>query len=977
MLAWALPASLRAADPTPAQLQFFDAEVYPLLESKCFKCHGAEEKLKGGLRLTSHAGLLRGGELGPAFDVASPERSLLLEMISYKDEEHEMPPKAKLPDAAREILAQWLAMGAPYNPDKEILGDPSDGKHEGIALDDAARNWWAYRPVTSPAIPETGDAEWCENPIDALLYDRLRKEGLEPNPSAVRQVLVRRAYYDLTGLPPTPAQVRAFVDDRSATAWEDLIDELLARPQYGEKWARHWLDVVRYAETNGFERDGKKPFIWRYRDYVIKAFNEDKPYDQFIIEQLAGDEIDAPTFDSIAATGFHRLMQWDDEPADRKQHVYDVLADNVAMASEAFLATSLGCARCHDHKADPISQKDYYSFMAFMHGVKHYTKQGTLVPWAGSGKKEAEFEERRAMEIAKLERKAAALEARIRAYLVETGRLRPATEKVQTLLRDARDGSTDWRFTTRAPAPDWLEVGFVNKSWVRGPGGFGRKNTPGAIIGSAWESDDIWMRANFGLKVIPKTLTLDIRHDEDVKVYLNGIEVFAAKGHTRDYKAVALDGKAIDALQTGKNVVAVHCKQTAGGQYIDIGLRSGIVQSRDMEKIVKAEGTALIVAMDKRLGKEAWGNYQRALKEAEQLRDQPAGDQINAVVENGRAPQQLHVHIRGSAHAPGDPVVPAFPAVLSGTDAPKPAVIPASYVKDNSSGRRRALAEWVASPENPLTARVIMNRLWQHHFGRGIVPSASDFGKLGERPTHPELLDHLASELVRSDWSLKAMHRHIMTSQAYRMASTPREEALAVDPENNLFWRFDMRRLTAEEIRDSILAISGNLNLKAGGESVFPPLPEAVLATASRPHAAWGQSPPQEASRRSIYAHVKRSLRIPMLADHDQADTDSPCAVRFATTVPTQALGMLNSRFVNSQAAIFADRLREEAGDDPEAQVETAFTLALQRTPAPGEVRQSLDFMQRLQSKAGLTPDEALDRFALLTLNLNEFVYLD
>jgi hypothetical protein len=428
---------------------------------------------------------------------------------------------------------------------------------------------------------------------------------------------------------------------------------------------------------------------------------------------------------------------------------------------------------------------------------------------------------------------------------------------------------------------------------------------------------------------------------------------------------VSLGKKGLDVIQTGKNSLAVHCRQTAGeDQFVDVGLRTGWPQEENLEKVVRREGGPLIRAMTDSFGRDVWREYMQTRNRFASLRKEPIGLSINAVTESGISPKPLHVHIRGSVHAPGAEVGPAFPAVLNrGTG---PTVLPVPEAGQDSSGRRRVLAEWIASADNPLTGRVIMNRLWQHHFGRGLVPTSSDFGKLGKLPSHPELLDWLAAELVREEWSLKAMHRRIMMSQAYQMSSAPARAGLAQDAQNSLYWRFNMRRLTAEEIRDSILAVSGRLNLEGGGPPVFPPLPSEVLATSSRPHAAWGASSPEQAARRSVYAHVKRSLRMPMLAEHDQADTDSPCAVRFATTVPTQALGMLNSAFVNEQAGLFAERLRDSAGADSREQIRYGLRLALQRDPHENEVAHCAGLLRKLQDEAGLEPDEALQRFALL-----------
>lgn len=977
------PSALNGQSPAEAEaIQFYAEKVHPILEANCFDCHGGEDKLKGNFRITSHAGLLRGGDYGPGIDEADPAKSVILDMVNYVSDDYQMPPKAKLPDEQIAILTTWITKyhGA-FDPALEIEGDASE-RRRGFTVSDEDRQWWSYRPLRpDQAPPKVSESAWQENGIDAFVHAKLEEAGLEPNAPADPEKLCRRVFYDLIGLPPTLAEVEQFTaawQQDADAAWNSLIDDLLSRPQYGEKWARHWLDVVRYAESNGFERDNSKPHMWRYRDYVIEAFNEDKPYDQFIIEQLAGDEIEKPTMDSLIATGFHRLMQWDDEPADRKQHVFDVLADDVQVTSEAFLGMTMGCARCHDHKADPISQKDYYSFMAFYNGITHYKTEGTLLSWA-SEEDRAKFEKDRQQKIASLEGETSKLEGEISAFLESEGLLTKRANQPQTFVEDARNGASTWEFTTSKPTPDWHEVGFRNKAWVKARGGFGTGKTPNARIGAEWSTDEIWLRTTFGLDALPRSLVMEIHHDEDVVVYLNGQIIYEASDYTTDYETITLPDSALDALQTGRNVVAVHCRQTAGGQFIDLALRTGIVNGFDPADIVNGKGgNGLKPKLKKHFGRDVVAEWKGLQKQISDLRQQKPGTPINAVTENGPQPEPLQVHLRGSAHAPGDEVVPAYPSVLGENDDPTPAEVSALERQGRkTSGRRLALAQWIASPENPLTARVIMNRLWQHHFGRGIAPSTNDLGRLGEAPTHPELLEWLGSELIRKGWSLKEMHRLILNSKTYQMSSAPSEKGLAQDPSNKLFWRFDMRRLTAEELRDSVLALSDSLNLEAGGDWVYPPLPPEVLATASRPGKGWPISKREEDHyRRSIYIHVKRSLRHQMLADFDQADTDSSCAVRFATTVPTQALAMLNSRFINDQAEVFAERLRAFS-PEPEAQVREGLSLAFQREPTEDEIRQCLNFMENIKSQSGLDDRTALDRFALLALNLNEFVYLD
>ncbi len=979
LVALSCVASVRAEDE--AGRAYYAEKVHPLLKEHCFKCHGGEKELKGDFRLTSREGLMHGGHYGPAYNADDPAASVLLEMVSYKDADHQMPPKGRLPEEALATLAHWMEMGAPYDPALEIKGAATERR--GFTVKEEDRQWWAYRPVARLDPPKVADADWAANSIDAFVRAQLDREGLTPNPPAAPAALIRRLAYDLVGLPPTPEEVEAFVaasETDPEAAWTAAVERLLARPQYGEKWARHWLDLVRYAESNGFERDNPKPHLWRYRDYVVDAFNGNLPYDQFVVEQLAGDEIAAPTMRSLVATGYHRLMQWDDEPADREQHVYDVLADNVQVTSETFLATTLNCARCHDHKADPVSQKDYYAFMAFFKGVTHYRTEGTLVNWTTPEEKAA-FEKERTVTLARLEAEKAALASRIREALEKAGVLGTAeSSRAITLVEDARQGGVVWEYTTDKPSDDWHEVGFVNKSWYKARSGFGHGNPPGSVANTEWKTPEIWMRTSFGLETLPDSLVLDIHHDEDVAVYLNGALVHEAKGHLTAYETVVLPKTAVGALQTGRNVVAVHCRQTGGGQYIDLALRTGVAGDGSFESFLAGSGPKThAAAIRKHGGGDLVADLKRLNDEIAKWRKAEAGTPVNAVTESGPDPGPMPVHARGSAHAPGDPMVPAIPAVLApeGSDPHPLAASPVAREGRASSGRRLALAKWIVDPGNPLTARVMANRLWQHHFGRGLVPSTSDFGHLGEQATHPELLDWLATRFVESGWDMKAMHRLILHSRTYRLSSEPESGNLEKDPQNRHFWRFDMRRLTAEELRDSILAVSGNLDLRTGGPWVYPPLPPEVLATSSKPDQVWPVS--KDASdhfRRSLYVHVKRSLRHQMLADFDQADTDTGCAVRFATTVPTQALTMLNSGFVNDQARILASRMREQEGD-LRARIGAGLRHVLQRAARADELDHLVAFHGELQAKSGLSPEAALDRVALLALNLNEFIYLD
>lgn len=742
----ALPAA--AGDkPSSEAARFFESKVRPVLVENCFKCH-VDKQPKGGLWLDSRAALLAGGDNGPAVVPGKPEESLLIKALSH-DGDLKMPPKKKLASQQIADLTQWVKIGVPW-PEFRIT--EQDQAH------------WSFQPLKRPAVPVVRDGAWAANPVDAFLKARLDASKLIPNPPAARRELIRRVCYDLTGLPPTPTEVAAFVADDSPGAYERLVDRLLESPRYGEKWGRHWLDLVRFAETNSYERDGPKPHTWRYRDYVIRSFNADKPYDRFLREQLAGDELPDADADTIIATGFYRLGIWDDEPSDRDLARYDGLDDIVATTGQVFLGLTFDCARCHDHKIDPIPQKDYYQLVSFFHNINHFRN----------------------------------------------------------------GGSTD--------------------------------------------------------------------------------EVVLTAGS---------DGR-------------------AGFEYIP----------RE---------------------KERPDDFRQPIKPA------AAPERALCVTEAGPKASETFVLLRGNPQLKGDKVTPGFPQILGGGLATVPTPSPAA----RTTGRRLALANWIASPDNPLTARVMVNRLWQHHFGRGLVRSPNDFGLQGDKPTHPELLDWLAVEFIAQGWRLKPLHRLMVTSRAYRMSSRGNPMALAADPTNNLLWRFDMRRLTGEEIRDSILAVSGTLNLKMYGPGIYVDIPREVLAGQSMPGKGWGKSPPAEQNRRSVYIHVKRSLLTPILETFDAPDTDRSVPARFATTQPGQALGMLNSEFVNKQAAVFAERLRREAGDDVGKQVELGLNLVLCRQPRAGETRRGVELVKGFDLADKTQDQTAVRYFCLMALNLNEFLYLD
>ena len=668
------------------------------------------------------------------------------------------------------------------------------------------RSYWAFQPATRPAIPTSGrPASVGTHPVDAFVSAKLLEKKLSMNRAATPRELVRRAYFDLLGIPPTPEEVAAFEKDPSDKAWVELVDRLLASPHYGERWGRHWLDLVRYAESNGYERDGPKPNAWRYRDYVIEAFNADKPYDQFIREQLAGDEIADEQLasvagskewrDAIIATGFYRLHVWDDEPDSTVKAEFDDLDDIMVTTGTAFLGLTIGCARCHDHKYDPISTADYYSMLSFVRSIDGYGQHHTGGGGRGTGKIQRPLVS--AAEVAKWEAE-------------KTARVKEAEQR----LAQASDAETRKRL------------------------------------------------------------------------------------------------------------------------------------ERDLKKAKDAA---------------------------------PPFDYALTIAENGSKAKATRILARGDVFTPKGEVDPAFPVVL-GQPLPK---FSQRASEAKSTGRRRVLADWIASAPNPLTARVMVNRIWQKHFGVGIVPTPDDFGQTGERPTNQPLLDYLASDFVASGWSVKQMHRLIMTSRAYRMSSrADNRKALAVDEANTLLWRQNLRRVEAEVVRDTMLAVTGTLNPKRGGPSVFPTLPKEVHGTQDSSGKGWADSSAEEQNRRSVYLVVKRALKVPLLECLDFANSASPVAVRPTTTTAPQALMLLNDSFVQTQGSALAERIRREAGEISERQIARAFQLVLQREPTRAEVKAALallaDQRKRALAEGAKEPERvALNSFCRGLLNLNEMIYVD
>lgn len=715
------------------------------------------------------------------------------------------------------------AANPPTADDYDAFVQPSDRDH------------WSFKTAVRPAIPKVNDVSWVRNPVDAFILAKLEGHQWHPNPPAAPPQLLRRMYLDVIGLPPNlEEQSLAEAPTGTAERFDQLVDQLLSRPEYGERWGRHWLDLVRYAETNGYERDGTKPNVWRYRDYVIQSLNQDKPYDRFILEQLAGDELPDASTETVIATGYYRLGPWDDEPADPKEDRYEQLEDMVNTTSQVFLGMTLACARCHNHKFEPYSTLDYYRMAAMFNTLQR--------PQAG------------------------------RADLSS-----PAGNREQL----AREAARDQAIQERQREIDQRRTAFQTSFLAEYPG--------------------------------------------------------------------KLPAEAIAAFRTSPDK------------------RNDV-----LKKLVQQHQAALDLEVTAALPESTRGEIREFERQQQELRaatpDLPRGYFFTEPRPN---PPVTHVLLRGKATAPGTVAEPGLPAVLVA----KQPVFPAST--GPTSQRRLTLANWIASRENPLTARVIVNRVWQFHFGEGLVRTPSDFGIMGYSPTHPELLDWLADWFVNEGgWSLKKLHRLVLTSNSYRMSKAWNSEYGAKDPTNERLWRMPYRRLDVEPLCDAMLVATGKLNREMGGPSMYPFVPRQALEGHSDPNAIWKPFDEHEASRRTVYSFIKRSMVVPLLEVLDLCDTTRSAAQRNVTSVAPQALAMLNGDFVNRQSQHLAERVEREAGADRRAQITLAWRLTLCRKPTEREVKAMMQFLQEAR-QLPIDEHQALVQMCRALFNLNEFAYTD
>jgi Protein of unknown function (DUF1549)/Protein of unknown function (DUF1553)/Planctomycete cytochrome C len=1087
-----LPSALPAAEPpSPAATEFFEKDIRPLLVSRCHECHG-DGKVKGGLHITSRAKLLEGGETGPALVPGKPDESLLIQAVRYPSDGLKMPPKGKLPDADIAKLTRWVEMGAPW---PETTAASPSGSGGAFVITEEQRRYWAFQPVVRPALPELRNSEArSTNPIDTFIRAKLAEQGLKPAPPADKRTLIRRATFDLTGLPPTPEEVDDFLNDHSPSAFAKVVERLLASPAYGERWGRHWLDVVRYADSRdsrGMGGDTDITEAWRYRDWVIEAFNDDVPYDRFIINQIAGDRLPPAqpgdlNVDGLVATGLLTIGEWGTGDADKEKMVTDIVNDQIDVVTRSFLGLTVGCARCHDHKFDPISQKDYYGLAGIFFSTRILPGPGAktagspllrtpLLTKAEQAKrdtydkrlKQVEEQLKQATE-RHYARFAKELLPRTADYVLAVWDYehRPAEQLGQTIAAFAAEKNLH-----AALLKQWLDV-LSNETYhplttpvanIGGkPGVYGWRSAadcPNAVINTtdaevsiltfklpphsvsvhpgptagvavAWQSP-----INGKVSVKGRVLDADpvcgngiawkIEHRQGGQAHevaggefpnggaqpfdqgrggtrLKQIDVHAGdrlellvlpKGdYSCDTTIVELEIAEGDGARTWNLTADTLAAGNANPQldrqghpgvwhFLDMGepanrpkldpavgaLRQSVLAQSDRGT---AERSARAFA-DAFTRVDATNPFWITSTEAETLlpaaereelirlrrlrderkRNPPGPVPTVLAAQDGGVPgsmfpaiQDVPIHVRGSYTRLGEKVPRHFPVVLAGEKQPP--------LPKDASGRLE-LANWIADATNPVTPRVMANRVWAWHFGEGIVRTPSNFGKLGERPTHPELLDYLADEFVKGGWSIKHLHRLIMSSQVYQQSSAGDGETLKKDPDNRLFGHWAPRRLEAEGIRDTLLAVAGKLDTTPGGMS---------FTDISTP-------------RRTVYLRTIRSDKSGYQALFDAADPETPTEKRNVSTVAPQALFLLNHPFVTEQAKAFARRMMAWKVSDEKERIKQAYRILYGRKAAEKEVALGLGFLARYTDSAVTL--QAWEEYAQVLLCANELVYVE
>ena len=968
-LGLAVPINAGVAALPAEQTQFFEQKIRPLLSEHCYECHSAQaKKVKGGLLLDTRKGWESGGDSGqPAIVPGKPDESLIIQAVRHEDKDTAMPPKKpKLPDSLIADLVQWVKMGAP---------DPRESAPTEAKRGD--KSWWSLQPLSHPEPPSPSGLplEWSRNPIDRFVFAKLAGKGLRPGPPSDPREFIRRVTYDLTGLPPTPEEVAAFLrelpapsrDPLSNTGSEDaekaiecLVDRLLASPRYGEHWGRHWLDVVRFGESNGFERNFIIDNAWPFRDYVIRSFNDDKPFNQFIVEHLAGDIVGKDHPETEVGVAFLTIGPYDDvgnQDLVAQANIRAATVDDMVTATgSAFLGLTINCARCHNHKFDPIPTEDYYRVKAAFDGVSHGPRVLASTEVRRSfDEAMAPLQKRRSEIAAEKEALEKTITDRAESNPIATTRPAPSARLTEEMFSpvEARyvrltmlansgnpasaEGARMDEFEVWTPGPEPRNVALASAgAKAEGVDGATARDFAGAYSVQLVNDGKYGARWFIGS---PATLTITLPRSETIE----------RVNFSHDRKATS--DKPIPGL--GPSVVEYEVHVSSDGltwrKVADSFDRSPYSPAHARERQIR-----------------------RGASEAERTRRAELGHELAAVDAETRNVRPLPTVWAGNFTQPKQ-----HPIVFKGGDPMRPGdeVKPASLnVLENSapryelsadtpeSERRLALARWIASDHNPLTARVLANRLWHYHFGTGIVDTPGDFGFLGSLPTHPELLDWLASRIQEKGWHLKALHREIVLSQTYRQSARLREDAARLDKDARLLWRFPPRRLSAEEIRDTMLQVAGKLDPRMGGPGFRLYDHKIDNVSTYTPLDVVGS----ETYRRAVYHQSVRASVVDVLSDFDLPDNAFATPRRANTTTPLQALTLLNNRFTLDMANALSSRLATEAGNDPTAQVNRAYEIAFQRQPLAREREAAITLIQT----------HGLPAFCRAVLNANELLYL-
>jgi hypothetical protein len=999
-------------------LELFRKHVRPLLETKCLQCHGGKA-VESELDLSAREGLLKGGQAGPAVVLGKGKESLLVKLISHERKPHMPHERPRLADEAIAQISQWIDLGAPY--DNPLVASKAKGKAwTERVLAPEAKKFWSFEPLHRTALPAVKDLAWCRTPVDHYVRARQEAAGVTPNAPATRVHLIRRAYYDLLGLPPSPAEVQAFLDDPAPNAFATLVDKLLSSPHYGERWGRHWLDLARFAESHGFEHDYDRPSAYHYRDFVIEALNRDLPYDTFVKWQIAGDEYAPDDLLALKATGFLAAGVHSTQitKAEVEKHRYDEMDDKLNTLGTAMLGLSIGCARCHDHKFDPIPQRDYYQLLATFTTTVRSEIDLDLDPAADRRARDA-FDREHAPFVKALEDyDSLELPKRLAAWESEGHLSELQWEVLEATQLESKGGATlsrqdDFSVTATGKNPKFdtyvitASTSLSNITAVRlealsdptlvkgGPGrapngNFALSDFQLAVAPVADKKPAVPIKfksaaATFEQKGLPvkaaidgdpkSAWAIDPQFGKDHAAVFEPNEPFGLPGGTQltfTLKFNNNDGHNLGRIRLSLSTAwrAEPLKGPGNEALLAAGAPTKARQSLQVPAPMRtAEQTKTLLAWFKTIDPERQALNRKA---QEHLAKAPKPSTTKCLVATeGLAAVRLHT--QGDDFLPqthflrrGDPdnkegiATQGFLQVLMpAVDAPGRWQVPPP-AGARTSYRRRALAEWLTDTSagaGNLLARVIVNRLWQHHLGRGLVATPSDFGSRGERPTHPELLDYLAGKLIEEGWRLKAIHKLIMTSAAYMQGSQTDEPRLKLDRDNKLCWHFPARRLEAEVIRDAVLAVSGELDPKMFGPGTLDPA----------------------SKRRSIYFTVKRSKLVPMMVIFDAPEALSGMPERPTTTIAPQALHLLNSPQMREAARAFARRTAPSATTPLDDAVRAAYRLALTRSPSSEEATDAIAFIEQQQAtySDAHKREAALADFCQVLLCLNEFVYVE